>query len=48
VFLTLNLLAFAVHTAALLVLLVWRAAVAACSATYRFFENLLAEVAGQN
>jgi hypothetical protein len=40
VFLTLNLLAFACHTAAHLALLAWREAVAACGATYRFFENL--------
>ena len=40
VFLTLNLLAFAFHTAAWLAALAWRAAVAACGATYRFFENL--------
>jgi hypothetical protein len=40
VFLTLNLLAFAFHTAAALAALAWRAAVAACGATYRFFENL--------
>jgi hypothetical protein len=35
-----NLLAFAFHTAALLAVLAWRAAVAACGATYRFFEDL--------
>jgi len=40
IFLTLNLLAFACHTAAWLAVLAWRAAVAACGATYRFFENL--------
>jgi hypothetical protein len=40
IFLTLNLLAFAFHTAAHLVVLAWRQAVAACGATYRFFENL--------
>ncbi len=40
VFLTLNLLAFAFHTAAWLAALAWRAAVAACGATYRFFEEL--------
>ena len=40
VFLTLNLLAFAFHTAAHLAMLAWREAVAACGATYRFFENL--------
>lgn len=40
IFLTLNLLAFAFHTAAGLAALAWRAAVAACGATYRFFENL--------
>lgn len=40
VFLTLNLLAFAFHTAAHLAMLTWREAVAACGATYRFFENL--------
>lgn len=40
VFLTLNLLAFAFHTAALLAVLAWREAVAACGAAYRFFENL--------
>jgi hypothetical protein len=40
IFLTLNLLAFAFHTAARLAALAWRAAVAACGATYRFFENL--------
>jgi hypothetical protein len=40
VFLTLNLLAFAFHTAAWLAALAWRAAVAACGATYRFFEDL--------
>ena len=40
IFLTLNLLAFAFHTAAWLAVLAWRAAVAACGATYRFFEDL--------
>jgi hypothetical protein len=40
VFLTLNLLAFAFHTAAQLASLAWRQAVAACGATYRFFEHL--------
>jgi hypothetical protein len=40
IFLTLNLLAFAFHTAAWLAALAWRAALAACGATYRFFENL--------
>jgi hypothetical protein len=40
IFLTLNLLAFAFHTAAWLAMLAWRAAVAACGATYRYFENL--------
>lgn len=40
VFLTLNLLAFAFHTAAWLAVLAWRDAVAACGATYRFFEHL--------
>ena len=40
VFLTFNLLAFTFHTAAWLAVLTWRAAVAACGATYRFFENL--------
>jgi hypothetical protein len=40
VFLTLNLLAFAFHTAAWLAALSWREAVAACGATYRFFEEL--------
>ena len=40
IFLTLNLLAFAFHTAAYLAVLTWREAVAACGATYRFFENL--------
>ena len=38
-FLTLNLLAFAFHTAAHLAMLAWREAVAACGATNRFFEN---------
>ena len=41
-FLTLNLLAFACHTAALLAVLAWKQAVAACGATYRFFEDLRA------
>ena len=40
IFLTLNLLGFAFHTAAHLAVLAWREAVAACGATYRFFENL--------
>ena len=40
VFLTLNLLAFAFDTAAWLAALAWRAVIAACGATYRFFENL--------
>jgi hypothetical protein len=40
IFLTLNLLAFAFHTAAHLAVLAWRQAVAACGATYRFFDNL--------
>ena len=40
VFLTLNLLAFAFHTAAFLAVLAWREALAACGATYRLFENL--------
>jgi len=40
IFLTFNLLAFACHTAGWLAALAWRAAVAACGATYRFFENL--------
>ncbi len=40
VFLSLNLLAFAFHTAAQLAMLAWQKAVAACGATYRFFENL--------
>jgi hypothetical protein len=40
IFLTLNLLAFAFHTAAHLAAMDWREAVAACGATYRFFENL--------
>ncbi len=40
IFLTLNLLAFAFHTAAHLAMLAWQEAVAACGATYRFFENL--------
>ena len=37
---TLNLLAFAFHTAAWLAVLAWRAAIAARGATYRFFEHL--------
>jgi len=37
---TLNLLAFAFHTAARLTVLAWRSAVAARGATYRFFEHL--------
>ena len=41
-FLTLNLLAFACHTAALLAVLAWKQAGAACGATYRFFEDLRA------
>ena len=36
---TLNLLAFAFHTAAFLAVLAWREAVVACGAMYRFFEN---------
>jgi hypothetical protein len=40
IFLTLNLLAFAFHTAAHLAVLAGRQAVAACGATYRFFDNL--------
>jgi len=40
IFLTLNLLAFTCHTAARLAVLAWREAVAACGATYRFFEEL--------
>ena len=40
VLLTLNLLAFAFHTAAYLAILAWRAAVAARGPTYRFFEHL--------
>ncbi|MFY9938093.1 MAG: ISNCY family transposase [Silvibacterium sp.] len=40
IFLTFNLLAFGFHTAAWLAVLAWRAAVAACGATYRFFEDL--------
>jgi hypothetical protein len=39
-FLTLNLLAFAFHTAAYLAMSAWRDAIAACGATYRFLENL--------
>ena len=37
---TLNLLAFACHTAAFLGVLAWHAAVVARGATYRFFEHL--------
>jgi hypothetical protein len=37
---TLNLLAFACHTAARLAVLAWREAVIASGATYRFFEHL--------
>ena len=37
---TLNLLAFAFHTAARLGVLAWRRAVVARGATYRFFEHL--------
>jgi hypothetical protein len=40
VLVTLNLLAFALHTAARLALLAWRRAVIARGATYRFFEHL--------
>ena len=40
IFLTLNLLAFAFHTAAYLAVLTWRAAVIARAPTYRFFEHL--------
>jgi hypothetical protein len=40
VLVTLNLLAFAVHTAAALAVIAWRAAVIARGATYRFFEHL--------
>ena len=40
VLVTLNLLAFALHTAARLALLAWRQAVIARGATYRFFEHL--------
>lgn len=40
VFLALNLLAFAFHTAASRASLAWRDAVVACGATYRFFEEL--------
>jgi hypothetical protein len=40
VFLTLNLFAFAFHSAALLAVLAWKEAVAAYGATYLFFENL--------
>ena len=39
IFLTFNLLAFAFHATAYLVALDRRAVVAACGATYRFFEN---------
>ena len=40
VLVTLNLLAFAFHTAAYLAVLAWRAAVVARGPTYRFFEHL--------
>ncbi len=40
IFLTLNLLAFAFHTAAHSSMLAWREAVATCGATCRSFENL--------
>jgi hypothetical protein len=40
VLVSLNLLAFAFHTAAYLAVLAWRAAVIARGATYRFFEHL--------
>ena len=40
VLLTLNLVAFAFHTAARLAVLAWREAVIARGATYRFFEHL--------
>ena len=40
VLVSLNLLAFAFHTAAYLGVLAWRAAVATSGATYRFFEHL--------
>jgi len=40
VLITLNLLAFAFHTAAYLAVLEWRAAVIARGPTYRFFEHL--------
>jgi hypothetical protein len=40
VLVSLNLLAFALHTAAYLGVLAWRAAVATGGATYRFFEHL--------
>jgi hypothetical protein len=40
ILLTLNLLAFAFHTAAHLAVLSWREAVLACGATYRLFEHL--------
>jgi hypothetical protein len=40
VLVTLNLLAFAFHTAAYLGIVAWRAAVAALGPTYRFFEHL--------
>jgi hypothetical protein len=41
VLVTLNLLAFAFHTAAYLGVLAWRAAIVARGPTYRFFEHLL-------
>src|SRR5580704_7877007 len=40
VLVTLNLLAFAFHTAARLAVLAWRQAVIARGATYRYFEHL--------
>jgi hypothetical protein len=40
VFFTLNLLAFAFHTAAYLAVLAWQAAVIARGPRYRFFEHL--------
>ena len=40
VLVVLNLLAFALHTAAMLAVLAWRQAVIARGATYRFFEHL--------
>ena len=40
VLVTLNLLAFAFHTAAYLAVLAWRAAVIARGPKYRFFEHL--------